>query len=209
MIHAIWYSPDDLALVEPRVNASAVAESLAPTGTPLLMPLLTSTLTLWQVLSVLLIAGGVLAIVLVLRRPPSPPPPGPSTPDARQSAEQLEQILSEARELLHLVGQRADAQADRLEQLIAQADQRLEHLESALHTSADHVIESKPTERSVSAAHNEDSVPSPAAESIVARIYEMANQGLAPIEIARRTGQHAGKVELILALRSVGPRPER
>ncbi|QYU70881.1 hypothetical protein J4558_12555 [Leptolyngbya sp. 15MV] len=127
----------------------------------------------------------------------------------RGAATGLEQILAEARELLHLVGQRADAQADRLEQLIAQADQRLEHLESALHTSADHVIESKPTERSVSAAHNEDSVPSPAAESIVARIYEMANQGLAPIEIARRTGQHAGKVELILALRSVGPRPER
>jgi hypothetical protein len=32
-------------------------------------------------------------------------------------------------------------------------------------------------------------------------IYQLSDQGLPPVEIARRLGQHTGKVELILALR--------
>jgi hypothetical protein len=33
------------------------------------------------------------------------------------------------------------------------------------------------------------------------RIYEMADQGLPPVEIARSLNQQTGKVELVLALR--------
>ena len=38
-------------------------------------------------------------------------------------------------------------------------------------------------------------------DPITREVYELADAGHAPVEIARKLGQHTGKVELILALR--------
>jgi hypothetical protein len=44
-------------------------------------------------------------------------------------------------------------------------------------------------------------------ESLTARVYEHADRGESPQEIARRLDEHVGKVELILALRKQADRP--
>lgn len=102
-----------------------------------------------------------------------------------------------------------DARADRLERLIAEADQRLEQLAQAqarIGTAAS---------ASASAAGAAKTPTAPARPSFVAShaqasderledttraILSLADEGLTPVQIAQRLGQHVGKVELILAL---------
>lgn len=85
-----------------------------------------------------------------------------------------------------------DTRIETLDVLIQQADERIEQLQSP-----------PPARPSRSAGHSEH-VPQPATGDAGKRaIYELADQGLPPAEIAAQLGQHTGKVELILALRRV------
>ena len=109
------------------------------------------------------VAIGIVLAALGLRRSPRPrgTPQAPAVPE-------LEQAVAELGELTH-----------RLEELIAQADQRIETLRDL--TSSPAVSATNPLAR---------------------RIYQLADSGRDSAQIAQELEEHIGKVELILALRT-------
>jgi len=145
--------------------------------------------------------------------------------DVERRLAELRSLMQDANELTQLLGARMDEQATRLEELIALADQRLAALESRDSAAPEpsSVRQEAPRPASASPAREiprdsarEARVISPnsarvePAETLASRIFELADQGLRPAEIAKRVGQHAGKVELMLALRGRGQqRPAR
>jgi hypothetical protein len=141
-------------------------------------------LTPAQWLSVALMVAGMLVLVWALRGKAAavagPPPRAEPHPEA---APDPRSVVRDAEELLQLLAEQADGHAARLERLVADADARikkLEHLAAA--TDARARLEPRP-------------------DPLNQQIYELADEGLAPIEIARRLEQQTGKVELVLALR--------
>ncbi len=116
----------------------------------------------------------------------------------------------------------ADAARDSAEQLallIREADERISELR-ALRAE----IESRATPRGVSACPSgvgrltgeragrggDEAEPSRSvlgSDPLAGRIVELAQAGRTAVEIAGELGEHTGKVELILALSRVGPRP--
>lgn len=96
-----------------------------------------------------------------------------------------------------------DARAAHLEALIADADDRIEELRRLQAAGADH--DGRPAGRAGAAPPSSSAASSaadPRAEDPVSRgVYELADRGLGPVEIARQLDQHVGAVELILALR--------
>jgi len=92
--------------------------------------------------------------------------------------------------------------AESLERLIAAADDRIERLErltAALDdgrgrpgaaTGGLPVAERKPLP-----------TPAPATDGFTRRVYELADRGMKPVEIAAELQEHTGKIELMLALR--------
>lgn len=118
------------------------------------------------------------------------------------------ELLRKSREFAALL----DNKAERLEQLLMQADERIAQLH-ALHSGprADRNGQSQSAgnapagitgigehERDEARTAPEPSPPDP----LTARVYELADQGRTPIEIARELDEHTGKVELMLALRA-------
>jgi hypothetical protein len=128
-----------------------------------------------------------------LRSRPASPSKSTSDLDAAASSgsrSHLDAAMQDAEDLAQLIADRLDRHAARLEQLIAAADDRLARLEQAAAQ-----IEARPL--APSAARRE------VADPLSRQVYDLSDQGLAPIEIARQLNQHTGKVELILALRQV------
>jgi hypothetical protein len=80
-----------------------------------------------------------------------------------------------------------DRQAARLEQLIAEADSRIRRLER---------LNSAPPPAPPRQVLTGDTT-----DPLNRRVYELADEGMPPVEIARALQQQTGKVELILALR--------
>lgn len=99
---------------------------------------------------------------------------------AARGRESLDSVMADATELAQRLAAQLDAKAARLEQLIEEADERLARLEGG------------------GAAPR---TPAAAADPVHARVHELADRGLSPVDIARETGQPTGQVELILALR--------
>lgn len=93
-------------------------------------------------------------------------------------------IGADLRELTERLSAELDARADRLERLIALADERLAALEGKAR-----LVEPKPM---------------PRASGEFAEVYDLADAGAPAVEIARRTGRPTGQVELILNLRRGG-----
>jgi hypothetical protein len=86
-----------------------------------------------------------------------------------------------------------DNKAERLVQLIVEADERIAALEQ---------VERRPQARHPAAAAPEQpAMPSPPVDSLTRSIYDMSDAGSTPVEIAQRLDEQVGKVELILALR--------
>ncbi len=196
----------------------------------------TSTLTLWQVLAVLLMGAGAAAIVVVIRagRAASCAENEVAMGIARASAQndgqlaqerdelerraaELKSLMDDASEVVRLLAARMDEQASRLEALIARADAAIA-TESTEPSAAATARPSPdlgvrpvpaPVPRESRVVQIAGPRPEPA-ETLAARIFLLADQGLAPSEIARRVGQHVGKVELMLALRGrTAQRPAR
>jgi hypothetical protein len=166
----------------------------------------------------LLMAGGVLIITFILmsrlRRKQRERPSDLST------AEQIAQIRARAADSRGIDAFKADAhdftrqmaalldsKAERLEQLIADADDRLARLDQLEH-DASHTAPADPPR-----AHAEPTPPPqpkrtpPDLERPVEvdplhdKVYRLADSGLDPVSIAREIGQPTGQIELILALR--------
>lgn len=115
--------------------------------------------------------------------------------------DELRSLMEQADQLADGLAADLDGRAARLEELIRRADERLNRLERAegqwrteaeQHPIAGGLIEPAPS-ASIGRAGNDD--------PITREIYRLSDSGLPPVEIARQLSQHAGKVELILALR--------
>jgi hypothetical protein len=101
---------------------------------------------------------------------------------------------------------RVAAAADQIRELTAVLDTRIETLDVLIQQADERIQRMQQRE----ARPNGDSRPAPptshaapSTDSQKQAIYDLADQGLAPAEIASRLGQHSGKIELILALRRV------
>jgi hypothetical protein len=95
---------------------------------------------------------------------------------------------------------RLDAKAQRLEILIEQADQRIAELRSL--AAGEDVSETEQIEQTL----REIDAGSPQMEQLdplTQSVYELADAGRNPVQIAKELDEQIGKVELILALRQV------
>lgn len=106
----------------------------------------------------------------------------------------MERRTAQAAEITRELTALLDNRSQKLEILIQHADERIARLER-LSSEA----EGRLTPRHTSTAPVSDTAY--ANDALKQQIYDLADQGQKPGEIAQRLGQHAGKVELILALR--------
>jgi D-serine deaminase-like pyridoxal phosphate-dependent protein len=137
----------------------------------------------------------------------------------------LRTLMVEVEQLAKRMGAQLDAKAVRLERLIDEADRKLAELEMAggepvtggneqrasavspsprdpvtePHAGRDRAASDPAGSRSAAAATTEREPADPLAASV----HRLADTGLDAMQIARKLGEHVGKVELILALRKV------
>ena len=171
----------------------------------------------------LLMAGGVLIITFILmsrlRRKRMMAPPDVSTSEqiaairARAGdRNNIDAFKADVHDFTRQMAGLLDSKAERLEQLIADADDRLSRLEasgpdrSGSHRSdLDHAgtHRNAASQRSATPPRTPPDLENPdSSDPLHDRIYRLADSGLDPIAIARETGQPTGQVELILALRA-------
>ncbi len=132
---------------------------------------------------------------------PSPRELIESAKATHQRREGVEAVSVDLLETAQRLGAQLDNKAQRLEQLMAQADLRLVALAKAARNPA------APGESASPAPGSR--VPPPAAEPgeparldpLTGAVYELADTGRSPVEIAKELDEQVGKVELILALR--------
>ena len=153
---------------------------------------------LWPML---LAAGGAVALLVLAflcrlivrtwRRDPLSRNPSTLTLSQQRALERdITGLINDLAEMARDVGRQLDARAERLEQLLREADERLEKL-AGQPPRNDHVAKLD-LENSI-----EPEVPDPRH----VEIYTLADQGIAMHEIAQRLKRPSGEVELILALR--------
>lgn len=107
--------------------------------------------------------------------------------------EQLHAFGADVHELVQRLATQLDNKAARMEQLLRDADERIRKLERMQRIASDLP--------SVASEHQSDHLSEDKPDPVTNRVYELADQGEKPIEIARQLNQHVGQVELILALR--------
>lgn len=106
--------------------------------------------------------------------------------DEQTARQSIESVVVEAEELVRRLAAHLDAKSARLETLIRQADERIARMDSRSSSSTASPV-----------PHVESKIVDPVSRDV----YRLADEGLAPIEIAQRLSEGVGKVELILALR--------
>lgn len=188
---------DDPNHSEPNVELAGVPGGPAP----LLPPELRDKLSLG-----LIAIGGVLVMVFVFRmlwrRPKATreraAAPAPRRPGASNADERLEQLMADAEELTRRLAAILDDRAARLELLIEQAEAKAGELRSLAERPAPTAAPPPPPAPRPLATMAEESA---AIDPFHRRVYELADQGLSPVDIARRIERPTGQVELILALR--------
>jgi hypothetical protein len=103
--------------------------------------------------------------------------------------------MADAEELTRRLAAILDNKAARLEVLIQQADERVRRLERSATGPGP-----KP-ERSPDRVRTAEPEPRDPVDPFHRKVYELADQGLTPVDIARKIDRPTGQVELILALR--------
>ena len=112
----------------------------------------------------------------------------------RDVEKQMETLLVELSEMARQITAQLDTRAAKLDALIREADEKIAELKAISAGSAP---------RGPSLAGRDIQVPpAPPVDRRHAAIYELADAGLSPGQIAQRLQQPNGEVELILALRS-------
>lgn len=104
----------------------------------------------------------------------------------------LEDVMVEVEQLSKRFSAQLEAKSIQLNKLIEHADQRIALLKQ---------LESHQQTPPVSPAPSAAPVTTEPENETAQSVYRLADAGNNPIEIARITGEHVGKVELILALR--------
>jgi hypothetical protein len=162
--------------------------------------------TQWVVLGV-----GALATLYLLMRPklkarrdPLERRPALGVSQQRQLERDMSNLMVEMLETARQMTAQLDTRAARLEVLIEQADQRLAALKAGISGSTgDRDAGADPSPSSGPMAANSDhgaeaeTPPNPRH----AEVWDMADQGRSPHEIARHLNRPNGEIELILALR--------
>jgi len=128
----------------------------------------------------------------------------------------LEQIMVEVEQVAKRLSAQLDAKAMRLEQMIAQADERIAELKDVQGESENTPRQSDRLEEIAKAQQDtstdlfrhpggSDKVGGSSADDPLAKsVFELAAAGNSAEQIASSLGEHVGKVELILALRNAG-----
>jgi len=135
----------------------------------------------------------------------------------RQSAQrEVDSYAADAEELTRRLAAHLDNKAARIEELIAEATRAGDRLAALLEQSQARGASEQSSQRlpqrpqderrpswvASEAAEDEHPEPRSPTDPVKRRVYELADEGLPPVEIARELEEHIGKVELILALRS-------
>jgi len=154
----------------------------------------------------LLVFGGVLVLTMTLMNANRRRQSRMHNIEADTPAERLEHLraaaaadagiegrVARAADIIRDASARLETKAARLEILLEHADQRIAKLERALEQR-----EPAPVARETRAP---DPLTPTESDPLKAKVFSLADEGLTPIEIAERTDQHVGKIELILALR--------
>jgi hypothetical protein len=154
---------------------------------------------------------------------------GGRRPDTRDSgqetADELRTLIAEARRLSDELADRFDGRAADLARLMREADLRAARLEQVLRAESAPPPHAHPSNPGAEPARSQPratgvvepapgrataggslpggsaAVPMLSGDPMAHEIYRLSDEGLPPVEIASRLGQHTGKVELILALR--------
>ncbi len=137
--------------------------------------------------------------MLIRRRKRLPLTPG--TPHERLEAireqakkrAQLQAFGAEVHELVERLAAQLDNKAARMELLLQDADERIRRLERMQRLDRNRASADSEHQSGHTIGHESDPVTN--------RVYELADQGEKPVEIAKQVNQHVGQVELILALR--------
>lgn len=151
----------------------------------------------------LLMAVGIMLMLFILLRRLWRRKPGAGGAEEATARERIETIRARAAERSRVDSFKLDAheftrqmaalldnKAERLEQLIADADARIARLDSSRRVGEEPIHETPArSERGGSR------------DPMHERIYQLSDAGMGVVEIARQTGQPTGQVELILALR--------
>ncbi len=142
--------------------------------------------------------------------------PKPSTDSSFGSAatyDRLNRLMTDAEELTRRLAAILDNKAARIEVLIEHADQRLQALEAA--NAAAQPLAQSHTQDAAQPPNNlslaeppprtpvETPTPDPQSniDPLHRKVYDLADEGLKPVDIARQIDRPTGQVELILALR--------
>ncbi len=96
----------------------------------------------------------------------------------------LEELMVEIEQMAKRLGAQLDAKAIQLEHLIEEVDEKIGQAQQSNTTIA-----------------NPGQQPSQPSDPLARSVYELADQGVEPTDIAQKLDEHIGKVELILALR--------
>jgi hypothetical protein len=151
----------------------------------------------WVILGAIGLVAAVVLVAKARRRPLDAPPRESRRLDStnQRSAEirdDMERLLKELSRLSDSIDKQLDGKLEELKAAARDADQRISALRILVQAS-------RPSQageaRNVAASAD---LPDPRAE----KIYRLADEGLAPIQIAQRLNERVGEVELILNLRS-------
>jgi len=118
--------------------------------------------------------------------------------DQQQIRDDMQELLVQLQELSRQINAQADTKFAKLEAAIADADRRIARLERLLQAA-----DALPA---AGASPDESSSTSPAqpperGDPFRRRVFELADAGLDPVQIAKQTGRNTGEIELILNLR--------
>ncbi len=111
--------------------------------------------------------------------------------------DRLERLMADAEELTRRLAAVLENRAARIEVLLEQADERLAALETA-RTSAP-TTEASRTPPPAAGFSLSDAAPT--TDPLHRKVYDLADRGLTPVDIARQIDRPTGQIELILALR--------
>lgn len=142
----------------------------------------------------------------VARRNAAQPTPRQRIEQLKSAAhrqEDLQVTVADSLKTIQDLAARLNNRAERLEQLISQADERISQLEAGVERTVAKTAETSPDEGGFPIA---DSPPPPTrpalpADPLTRAVYDLADAGRNPVEIAQELDEQIGKVELILALR--------
>lgn len=120
----------------------------------------------------------------------------------------MEELMVEVEQLAKRLGAQLDAKSIQIERLVREADEKIAHLQRLQDETTVSKAAVRVSPQMNSRPPHPESTPTTApttssVEDLLTKsIYELADAGTDPVEIAKNLDEHVGKVELILALRN-------